>query len=530
MTEANAHPHADERGRVHVVLNGIVENHLDVRAGLAERGIECSSETDAEVVAHLVALHGQDGDLVRAVARTREELEGQWAFVALGADEPGKLVATRRGAPLVVGAADGERFVASSQHAFAHVADSMQVLEDDEIVVVEADDASFLTPSLARVERPSQKLDTDGASTGKDGYRTYMLKEIHEQPAAIARTVLAATTENGVDLSALGVSPERLAALSRLTIVGCGTSYHAGLSGRTAIEEWTGLPVDVAIASEHRDRPTMLGAGDLVVGMTQSGETADTLAALHAARAQGATVLAITNDPASEAARIADGVLQTGAGVEVSVAATKTFTAQVVATYLLGLGIAQARGSLTPERIAELAQELRALPRRVETLLSRTEDEVARAAIPVRDKGFFMFLGRHAGLPIALEGALKLKEVAYVPTDAYAAGEMKHGPIALLEEGTPVVCVATDSATLERTLSNVAEVRARGARVIAIATEGSDHVAEHVDDVLWVPRTDWLLQSCLAVVPLQLLAHEIAEHRGLDVDRPRNLAKTVTVL
>jgi glucosamine--fructose-6-phosphate aminotransferase (isomerizing) len=354
-----------------------------------------------------------------------------------------------------------------------------------------------------------------------------MLKEIHEQPAALARTILEYVRDGAIDLESTGLGARRLAGLRRLTIVGCGTSYHAGLVGRYAIQEWAGIPVEIEIASEYRYRRAIVEPGDVVVGMTQSGETADTLAAMRLARREGAHVVAITNVAGSQATRDAHGTLVTAAGPEIGVAATKTFVSQVAATYLLGLGLAQARGALSTSRVAGLVDELRRIPAAVETALLRLRPQVAALAERWQGAGFFLYLGRHVGVPIALEGALKLKEVAYVATDAYPAGEMKHGPIALLDEHTPVICVATDSRVLDKTLSNIAEVRARGAHVIAIATEGSSHVCAHV--VLWVPRTDWLLQALPAIVPLQLFAHDVALLRGLNVDQPRNLAKTVTV-
>jgi glutamine---fructose-6-phosphate transaminase (isomerizing) len=333
-----------------------------------------------------------------------------------------------------------------------------------------------------------------------------------------------------VELGDIGIGDEELANLRRVVIVACGTSYHAGLVGRYAIEEWARVPVEMDIASEFRYRNPVLDDRDLVIGISQSGETADTLAAMRLARSRGARVVAITNVMGSQATRDADGVIFTRAGLEIGVAATKTFVAQAAAIYLLGLKLAEVRGGLPPARIAELLADLRRVPHHITTLLEAIDEPVREAAEEWQASQFFLYLGRHVGLPVCLEGALKLKEISYIPTDAYAAGEMKHGPIALLDERTPVVCVATDSPVLEKVLSNVAEVRARGAHVIAVATEGSEgEVAEHVEDVFYVPRTDWLIQPILAVIPLQLLAYRIARARGLNVDQPRNLAKTVTV-
>jgi glucosamine--fructose-6-phosphate aminotransferase (isomerizing) len=332
-----------------------------------------------------------------------------------------------------------------------------------------------------------------------------------------------------VDLSELGLSADFVSSMRRIVIVACGTSYHAGLVGRYAIEQWARIPVEMDIASEYRYRDPVVGADDLVIGITQSGETADTLAAMRLAQERGATVMALTNLMGSQATRDADTVLFTRAGLEVGVAATKTFTAQVAAMYLLGLWLAGIRGSLPADRIAELIAELKRIPSLIDRTLEGVEVTVKEIAAAEHQGRFFLYLGRTIGLPVCLEGALKMKEISYIPSDAYAAGEMKHGPIALLDESTPVVCVATDSPVLDKVLSNVAEVRARGADVIAIATEGSERVAEMSDQVLYVAPTDWVLQPILAILPLQLLAYHVARLRGLNVDQPRNLAKTVTV-
>jgi glucosamine--fructose-6-phosphate aminotransferase (isomerizing) len=357
-----------------------------------------------------------------------------------------------------------------------------------------------------------------------------MLKEIHEQADAVAETITDRLPgSDGVDLSDVDLGDDFLRAVNRIVIVACGTSYHAGLVGRYAIEEWARVPVEMDIASEFRYRDPVLGERDLVIGITQSGETADTLAAMRLARKSGAKVLAITNVMGSQATRDADGVLFTRAGLEIGVAATKTFVSQVAVMYLLGLKLAQVRGTLSPERAVELAQEVKRLPHLISELMEGIDEPVRGIADRWYEAGFFLYLGRHVGLPVCLEGALKLKEISYIPTDAYAAGEMKHGPIALLDERTPVVCVATDSPVLDKVLSNIAEVRARGAHVIAVASEGNTEVAEHAEEVVTVPRTDWLLQPILAIIPLQLLAYHIARRRGLNVDQPRNLAKTVTV-
>jgi glucosamine--fructose-6-phosphate aminotransferase (isomerizing) len=357
-----------------------------------------------------------------------------------------------------------------------------------------------------------------------------MLKEIHEQADAVAETIADRTARGtGVDLHEDALDEAVLRDARRIVIVACGTSYHAGLIGRYAIEEWARLPVEMDIASEYRYRNPVVGPGDLVIGISQSGETADTLAAMRLARERGATVMALTNVMGSQATREADAVLYTRAGLEIGVAATKTFVCQVAAMYLIALRLAELRGSLPAERIAELVGDLKRMPDAIQELITRLDTEVEAVADVCWQSAFFLYLGRHVGLPVALEGALKLKEISYISTDAYAAGEMKHGPIALLDENTPVVCIATDSPVLEKVVSNIQEVRARGARVIAVATEGGSQVAPHADSLIEVPRSDWMLQPLLAVIPLQMLAYAVARRRGLNVDQPRNLAKTVTV-
>ena len=528
VTQNNAHPHFDTSERVHIVLNGIVENHAELRERLAAEGAEFTSETDAEVVAHLISKH-LDGDLLEAVRRAYAELRGHYAFVAMSAGEPGLIVGARKECPLVVGAGEGEHFIASAIPAFLSETRRAQLVEDGEIVAVRPEGARFYDAAGAPIERQVTEVEWDQEAAEKAGFETFMLKEIHEQADAVAETVADRLAGDKVDLGEIGISDEALRDLRRVVVVGCGTAYHAGLVGRYAIERWARVPVEMDIASEFRYRDPVLGPGDLVIGMSQSGETADTLAAMRLARERGAKVLAITNVMGSQATRDADGVLFTRAGLEVGVAATKTFVAQVAVMYMLALKLAELRATLPAAARERLIADLRAVPHAIPALLESVDEPVTQIAGHWRDSGFFLYLGRHVGLPVCLEGALKLKEISYIPTDAYAAGEMKHGSIAMLDERTPVVCVATDSPVLEKVLSNVAEVRARGAHVIAVATEGSKEVAEHAEEVIYVPRTDWLLQPILAIVPLQLLAYRIARGRGLNVDQPRNLAKTVTV-
>ncbi|HEU4904653.1 MAG TPA: glutamine--fructose-6-phosphate transaminase (isomerizing) [Solirubrobacterales bacterium] len=528
VTEKNAHPHGDCSDRIHIVLNGIVENHATLRRELAAEGHDFSSETDAEIVAHLIE-RSYDGDLTAAVRTAFAELRGHYSFVAMHADEPGVLVGARKECPLVVGVGEGETFFASAIPAFLAETRHAVAIENDEVVTIDAEGVRIAGPDGGAVEREPEEITWDAAAAEKDGYETFMLKEIHEQPEAVAETIADRLPgDDGVDLSELELD-DVLRSLRRIVIVACGTSYHAGLVGRYAIEQWARVPVEMDIASEYRYRNPVVGEGDLVIGITQSGETADTLAAMRLARERGAKVLALTNVMGSQATRDADSVLYTRAGPEVSVAATKTFVAQVAAMYLLGLRLAELRGMLPAEQLSALVAEMKSLPSKIETTLSSCEERVREISSLHSEQQFFLYLGRHIGLPVCLEGALKLKEISYVPTDAYAAGEMKHGPIALLDESTPVVCVATDSPVLDKVLSNVEEVRARGAETIAIVTAGDERAGEVSEETIEVAASDWILQPILAILPLQLLAYDIARARGLNVDQPRNLAKTVTV-
>jgi len=524
--EDNAHPLCDEDGRVQIVLNGIVENHAELRAALAAEGARFASETDAEVVAHLVARALDADGLAEAVRATLAQLHGHFAFVAASPAQPELLVGTRRACPLVAGHAEGERFLGSALVGLPAELAGAHAIEDDEVVVLDAH-ATQVLDARGRAVRPRGLALADRQERAVlDGHESFTLAEIEEQPRALRRTLRAAPSGPGLD----ELPWVQLCAARRITIVACGTSYHAGLVGRLLLERWAGLRVEVDIASEWRHREPDVGRGDLVLGITQSGETADTIGALRLARERGANVLALTNVPGSQVTREAGAVLLTDAGTEVGVAATKTFVTQVALLAALARQLGAARGILSDLAADRLDDELQRLPAVVAAARAAAEQPIARAAERWSEEPFFLFLGRQAGLPVALEGALKLKEIAYIPCDAYAAGEMKHGPIALLREGTPVVVVATASPVLDKLRSNVAEVKARGAHVLAIATEGAaGAIADESDELVLVPATDPLLSPIPAIVPLQLLAHRIACARGLDPDRPRNLAKTVTV-
>jgi glutamine---fructose-6-phosphate transaminase (isomerizing) len=528
VTEGNAHPvEACDGSGVTVVHNGIIENYVHLRRRLAEGGHEFHSDTDSEVIAHLVEEH-YEGDLVEAVRQAYNELHGHFAFAVVHRDHPEEILAARRQCPLVVGVGDGETFMASAIPAFLRETRRVQYVMDDEIVVARPGGATFLTGAGALIERPVETVDWDDDAAEKQGFETFMLKEIHEQPDAIAETIGERLYHGELQLDGLNLSDEQITNLSRVVILACGTSYHAGLIGRYLLEEWARLPAESDIASEWRYRRPVIDDHTLVVAISQSGETIDTLAAMKEARARGGHVLAITNLVGSQMTRDCDSVLYTRAGLEIGVAATKTFTSQVTLMYLLALKLGMVRGKIEPDRAEKLLAEVRALP----DLAQKTLDRAA-AVEPIADRfwqnEFFLYLGRNIGLPIALEGALKLKEISYIPTDAYAAGEMKHGPIALLDDTTPVVVVATDNHVYEKVISNVEEVRARGAHVIAVATDGNDEIKNVAEHVLFLPKTEPELQAALAILPLQQLAYAIARRRGLDVDKPRNLAKTVTV-
>jgi len=531
VNEVNAHPHFDTTDRVHVVVNGIVENYMVLKQRLLDMGAIFTSETDAEVIAHLVAHHLALGSLEEAVRAAYNELEGHFAFVAMTLDEPDVLVGARRECPLIVGRGDGESFLASAVPAFLAHTRRVQVIENGELVVVTPDDVKIMLPDGTVLDRPEETIDWDEETAEKAGYETFMLKEIHEQADAVAATIADRTIrEDGVDLAEEASFDEALLEdIDRITIVACGTSYHAGLIGRYVIEKWSRVYTTMDIASEYRYRDPVVGPRDLVIGITQSGETADTLAAMRLAKERGAKVLAITNVVGSQATRDADGVLFTRAGLEIGVAATKTFVCQVAVMYLLALRLAELRGTMKTETLRRILTQFRNVPSLIDEVVANAEADVEPIAEKFAHSEFFLYIGRNVGVAVALEGALKLKEISYISTDAYAAGEMKHGPIALLDESTPVVAVATDSPVLDKVISNMAEVRARGAKVIAVATHGNEAVREHSDYRLRVPDVDWMLQPLLAVIPLQVLAYAVARKRGLNVDQPRNLAKTVTV-
>ncbi|MFC8075176.1 glutamine--fructose-6-phosphate transaminase (isomerizing) [Streptomyces sp. NPDC057307] len=539
-TDANAHPHADNAGRVAVVHNGIIENFAALRTELTDRGHDLSSETDTEVVAHLLAeAFSSCGGLAESMRRVCGLLEGAFTLVAVHADEPGVVVGARRNSPLVVGVGDGEAFLASDVAAFiAHTRSAIE-LGQDQVVELRRDGVTVaVTVSDFEGEDASEDvreyhIDWDASAAEKGGYDYFMLKEIAEQPKAVADTLLGRiNAEGSLTLDDLRIPSRVLRAADKVVIVACGTAFHAGLIAKYAIEHWTRIPCEVELASEFRYRDPILNTRTLVIAISQSGETMDTLMALRHARDQGATVLAICNTNGSTIPRESDAVLYTHAGPEVAVASTKAFLTQLVACYLVALYLGQLRGTKYGDEIRGVIRELSRISHEVERVLE-TMEPVRALARSLADKRTVLFLGRHVGYPVALEGALKLKELAYMHAEGFAAGELKHGPIALIEEDLPVVVVVPSprgrSVLHDKIVSNIQEIRARGARTIVIAEEGDEAVVPYADHLIRIPVTPTLLQPLVSTVPLQVFACELATARGNEVDQPRNLAKSVTV-
>jgi glucosamine--fructose-6-phosphate aminotransferase (isomerizing) len=538
-TEENAHPHRDCTGRIVVVHNGIIENYLELKQALVAQGHKFVTETDTEIVAHLVeqelkAGGAANGGLEGATRRALAQMRGMFALVLLSSDEPQKIVTVRNGPPLVIGIGDGEYFVASDIPAIlAHTRDVV-FLADEEMAVLTKDGVAFTNFAGTKLDRRPQRVLWDPIQAEKAGYKHFMLKEIFEQPQSVRDTILGRVSlDTGrVFLEEMTVSEADLAAIEGVTIVACGTSWHAGLIGKYLIEGLAKLPVEVDYGSEYRYRKPIVGKKTLAVVITQSGETADTLAALREAKARGARSIAICNVVGSMATRESDGTVYTHAGPEIGVASTKAFTSQLAALHLLALHLAQARGLLTPEQSRDEIDGLLQLPTLIEQTLrvSALVDEIARRFYNRQD---FLFLGRGINYPIALEGALKLKEISYIHAEGYPAGEMKHGPIALIDERMPVVALAPRDHVFEKMLSNIQEVKARGGSIIALTT-GRDELVEALldtehDSIIALPETRPRLSPVVMVLPLQLLAYHIAVRRGCDVDQPRNLAKSVTV-
>ncbi|WP_102142301.1 glutamine--fructose-6-phosphate transaminase (isomerizing) [Mycobacterium hubeiense] len=536
-TDRNAHPHRDAAGKIVVVHNGIIENFAALRRELEAAGVEFASDTDTEVAVHLVAQqyrHGDTaGDFAASVLAVLRRLEGHFTLVFANADEPGTIVAARRSTPLVLGVGEGEMFVGSDVAAFIeHTRHAIELGQDQAVVITadgyricdfNGDDAS---------EFREFHIDWDTSAAEKGGYEFFMLKEIAEQPAAVADTLLGHFVDGRIVLDEQRLSDQELREIDKVFVVACGTAYHSGLLAKYAIEHWTRLPVEVELASEFRYRDPVLDRSTLVVAISQSGETADTLEAVRHAKTQKAKVLAICNTNGSQIPREADAVLYTRAGPEIGVAATKTFLAQIAANYLVGLALAQARGTKYPDEVEREYRELESMPDLVQRVLTTTEP-VAQLARRFAPSSTVLFLGRHVGYPVALEGALKLKELAYMHAEGFAAGELKHGPIALIDEDLPVIVVMPspkNASTLHaKLLSNIREIQARGAITIVIAEEGDDTVRPYADHLIEIPAVSTLFQPLLSTIPLQVFAAGVAQARGYDVDKPRNLAKSVTV-
>ncbi len=528
-SETNAHPHTDASGTVAVVHNGILENYAALRRELLEEGVQLTSDTDTELIAQL--LGRAQGSLVERVRSILPRLQGQYAVVALSTGEPGRLVAFRQGPPLVVGLGDGESLVASDVTAVLGRTRRVVYLEHGDVALVEAGRVRVWNRDGEPQDRPAEVVDWDAGQAEKGGYRHFMLKEIHEQPDAIRNTVAAYldATRTGVALEEIGLGRERLGRVRRVHLLACGTSWHACQVGKFLIERLARLPVEVDYGSEYRYRDPIVGEEVLAVGVTQSGETADTLAAMELAGRRGAALATVCNVRGSSAWRLAEARMLTQAGPEIGVASTKAFTTQLVALLLLALALRHSRAAAGREEEARLVGALQRLPLAVEEALASAGPAVEAALPLVAEASDALYLGRGILYPIALEGALKLKEISYIHAEGYPAGEMKHGPIALVTEGFPVVALATEGPVRDKVLGNLMEVRARGAAVVAVAEEDATEVAAVADAVLPVPRVDPVLAPVVAVVPLQLLAYRVAVELGHDVDQPRNLAKSVTV-
>jgi glucosamine--fructose-6-phosphate aminotransferase (isomerizing) len=529
--ENNAHPHRDCTGNVIVIHNGIIENFLPLKQRLKGQGHEFKSETDTEVVAHLIEEYRKDGtSFVEAVKKALKELEGHYALVIIAADDPGTIIAAKNGPPLVVGLGEGENLVASDVAPLLAYTRNIIYLEDGEYAIADDQKVDVFTSDDVKVDRPPVKILWDAVMAEKEGYRHYMLKEIHEQPRAVRDTFTGRMFEESGEIyfNDLQFTPEEWARFERIHIVACGTSWHSGLVGKFLLESAGRIPVEVDYGSEYRYREPIVNDRTLVIGVTQSGETADTIAGMQEAKRQGAKLISICNVIGSAATRMSDGVIYTNAGPEIGVASTKAFTTQLTAFYLLSLYIRQLRGD-DKDDIRYAMHELSSIPHKIEHLLKTQEKKIQQLANRYHNAQDFLFLGRGVHYPIALEGALKLKEISYIHAEGYPAGEMKHGPIALIDENMPIVSIATHTPVYDKVVSNLQEAKARDGKLILICDEGDEAMQKLADEYIEIPWTVEPLQPILAVIPTQLLAYYIALRRGCDVDQPRNLAKSVTV-
>jgi glucosamine--fructose-6-phosphate aminotransferase (isomerizing) len=534
-SDRNAHPFVDCDGKLAVIHNGIIENFVELRQMLEKKGHQFSSDTDTESVAHLLEdeYRQSNNDLAEAMRRVCRQLRGAFTLVAVHTDSPGQVVGARRNSPLVVGRGVNENFLASDVSAFISYTRNAIELGQDQVVDLRADSIEITTFDGAPAVTKEYEVTWDAAAAEKGGFEHFMLKEIAEQPRAVSDTLMGRIgTDGHLVLDEMRLSDDDLREIDKIIVIGCGTAYHAGLIAKYAIEHWTRIPVEIELASEFRYRDPIVDRSTLVIAISQSGETMDTLMALRHAREQRARVLAICNTNGSTIPRESDAVLYTHAGPEIAVASTKAFLTQIVAAYLVGLYLAQVRGTKFDDEISSILTQLAAMPDKIEQVLE-TMESVRELAKTLQDKQSVLFLGRHVGYPVALEGALKLKELAYMHAEGFAAGELKHGPIALIEEGTPVFVTVPSpsgrSVIHDKVLSNIQEVRARGALTIVIAEEGDESVVNFADHIIRIPACPTLLQPILATVPLQVFACEMATIKGFDVDQPRNLAKSVTV-
>ena len=532
--DVNAHPHLSEDGKVAIIHNGIIENFAELRAELQAQGVTLRSETDTEVVAHLLSaeLPKANNDLGTAMRNVCKRLNGAFTLVAVHSDHEGEVVAARRNSPLVVGRGKGENFVASDVAAFIEYTRNAIELGQDQVVEVTRDEVKITNFDGTPAKVNEFEVTWDAAAAEKGGYEYFMLKEIAEQPKAVADTLLGRIKDGRLVLDEMRLTDADLREVRKVVVIACGTAYHAGMVAKYAVENWTRIPVEVELASEFRYRDPIVDNQTLVIAISQSGETMDTLMALRYAKEQGGKTLAICNTRGATIPRESDAVLYTNAGPEIAVASTKAFLTQIVATYLVGLYLGQVRGANFGDDIASVIAQLSDMPRKIDLVLD-TAGEVRQLAQELKDAKSVLFIGRHVGFPVALEGALKLKELAYMHAEGFAAGELKHGPIALIEEGLPVVVVVPsrrDRDVLhDKIVSNIQEVRARGARTIVIAEEGDETVVPYADHLIRVPAVPSLMQPLVSTVPLQVFACEMASAKGFDVDQPRNLAKSVTV-
>ena len=535
-TDLNAHPHVVDGGKLAVVHNGIIENFAELRTELLNKGYNFVSETDTEVAAALLGdvFHNDAaGDLTKAMQLTAKRLDGAFTLLAIHADQPDRIVAARRDSPLVIGLGEGENFLGSDVSGFIDYTKSAVEMDNDQVVTITADDVVITDYDGNPTEGKSFEIKWDAAAAEKGGFDSFMEKEIHDQPAAVRDTLLGRFDEQGqLTLDDLRIDESVLKSIDKIIVIACGTAAYAGHVARYAIEHWCRIPTEVELAHEFRYRDPIVNEKTLVVALSQSGETMDTLMAVRHARQQGAKVIAICNTQGSSIPRESDAALYTHAGPEIAVASTKAFLAQITATYLLGLYLAQLRGNMFSDEIQGVLAELRNMPDKVQSVIDE-EQQVAGLANSMKDAESVLFLGRHVGFPVALEGALKLKEIAYLHAEGFAAGELKHGPIALIEEGQPVFVIVPSprgrDSLHSKVVSNIQEIRARGAITTVIAEEGDTAVEDYANHVIRVPKAPTLMQPLLATVPLQIFAAHVAKSKGYDVDQPRNLAKSVTV-